>query len=603
MVALVCLSSPWWAPAAARGNGAFPDGGSIILRPDRPNEIIVVTNFGLVISDDGGASWEFTCEDLDNVRNLWRYSVEAAPHQRIYAVGQRPDQFWGLAMSDDEGCAWTTPSTGMEFLDMQDFFLDPTAAGRVLALAKWQNGGSLVYGFFESRDGGRTFGAPVRNAPVGSSFDSVEVARTDPGRIYLVARANSVEFAVEVSDDGGRSWHSHALPAGWGEEFYIVAVDPNDRDRLLVRGIGYVGNEPRDRLFLSGDAGKTWATALDLAGGSPSGRFTAFLRRADGTLLLAGQSSDGRGLGWRSSDRGATWQSWDVGNAHLRGLGERAGVLHAVGDQRIDGFALGRRTDPGGEGAWEPVLRYERIRRIRPCARQRCAGNCRTLAATFGIFPPTVCEGDGQVIDSDGGSRPSGGRDAAAGAGGPPGGGGCGCSTGPGPRPSGIAIIAALVLLVAAAWRRRSIRAAVLALLAAGCATEGTGNAPGDGGAGGSVPTFAQVSAALRPRCDPCHTEEMFGLMNIGVSAADDARAHQSLMAATMGQHCGGMGRVRVVPRNPESSVLYQKVLARSTMQETAPCGAGMPPPGLEPLSREQVEMIRAWIAGGAPGP
>src|SRR5438034_182083 len=42
-------------PRFARADGAFPDSQIILTPADRPREIILVTNFGLIQSEDGGA--------------------------------------------------------------------------------------------------------------------------------------------------------------------------------------------------------------------------------------------------------------------------------------------------------------------------------------------------------------------------------------------------------------------------------------------------------------------------------------------------------------------------------------------------------------------
>ena len=44
------------APSPARANGAFPDAENILTPADRPQEIVLVTNFGLVTSTDGGTT-------------------------------------------------------------------------------------------------------------------------------------------------------------------------------------------------------------------------------------------------------------------------------------------------------------------------------------------------------------------------------------------------------------------------------------------------------------------------------------------------------------------------------------------------------------------
>jgi hypothetical protein len=45
-----------------RANGAFPDEFSIHFRPSAPHRIFVGPNFGLLVSEDDGATWRYACE-------------------------------------------------------------------------------------------------------------------------------------------------------------------------------------------------------------------------------------------------------------------------------------------------------------------------------------------------------------------------------------------------------------------------------------------------------------------------------------------------------------------------------------------------------------
>src|SRR5262245_46799821 len=55
------------APLVARANGAFPDSENILTPADRPQDILLVTNFGLVSSSDGGQTWLWSCEQDGNM--------------------------------------------------------------------------------------------------------------------------------------------------------------------------------------------------------------------------------------------------------------------------------------------------------------------------------------------------------------------------------------------------------------------------------------------------------------------------------------------------------------------------------------------------------
>src|SRR5690242_4023849 len=89
------------AARPALANGAFPDSQAVITPADRPLEILLATNFGLVTSIDGGRSWTWSCEqDPNGKRNL--YQLGAPPGRRLFARDAS-----GLVFTDDRGCHWT----------------------------------------------------------------------------------------------------------------------------------------------------------------------------------------------------------------------------------------------------------------------------------------------------------------------------------------------------------------------------------------------------------------------------------------------------------------------------------------------------------------
>src|SRR6185436_11358009 len=90
MVALAALGGQ------AAADGAFPDSSQILLPATRPHRIVLVTNFGLIISEDDGATWEWACEPRGD-DNTILYQQAAAPSDRIFAVLINH----GLLYSDD----------------------------------------------------------------------------------------------------------------------------------------------------------------------------------------------------------------------------------------------------------------------------------------------------------------------------------------------------------------------------------------------------------------------------------------------------------------------------------------------------------------------
>ena len=79
---------------AARANNGIPGSLAILLPLDKPQEIGLATNFGLILSDDGGATWSWTCEQLaTSMANI--SNGGPPPADRVFALSQVP----GLAVT------------------------------------------------------------------------------------------------------------------------------------------------------------------------------------------------------------------------------------------------------------------------------------------------------------------------------------------------------------------------------------------------------------------------------------------------------------------------------------------------------------------------
>ena len=97
-----------------------------------------------------------------------------------------------------------------------------------------------------------------------------------------------------------------------------------------------------------------------------------------------------------------------------------------------------------------------------------------------------------------------------------------------------------------------------------------------------------------------CHGGPTGGLTTNEKQATYDALVGVSAMGMTLWtdsdagapDHCIDSGLVRVVPGDPDNSLLMMKLL------DEQPCGTQMPPGEL--LKPEQIEQIRTWIENGA---
>src|SRR4051812_44587837 len=100
IAAAVLLAAGFFArPGEARADGALPLSLGILLPEDRPQQVTLATNFGMLISDDAGASWLWTCEQPQTTSG-YLYSLGPSPRDRTYALSP----VWGFGYSDDGTC-------------------------------------------------------------------------------------------------------------------------------------------------------------------------------------------------------------------------------------------------------------------------------------------------------------------------------------------------------------------------------------------------------------------------------------------------------------------------------------------------------------------
>ncbi|HEX4404823.1 MAG TPA: hypothetical protein VH560_08340 [Polyangia bacterium] len=400
-MALLCL-----APREARANGAFPESFQLILPADRASQIVLATNFGMMISDDAGATWTWTCEEKQTSMATL-YAISAPPLDRFFALSS----FVGLAFSDDQSCSWSTSGGSLTTPLVSDYFPDPTNPMRVLAIAAPQDSSSPPQ-VFPSADGGSTFTDAIYTAPAGATLTGVEIARSDPQTIYVAMATTGTHPMLVRSIDGGVHWTPFDLePTAGANLFRIIAVDPADPMTITLRVIA----AETESVVISHDGGQTFTKALTLS----CGQLTAYAKLASGTILVAGAVID-QFVGFRSIDGGKTFTNWtpltlgpngtplnpdagapsvascDAGASaaempgvpHLRALSVRDGKLYGAAKNYSDDWAVGVSTDDGLTFA--PVMKYSDVKSIRACAQQTCVDNCDYQASQF-IWSQSIC--------------------------------------------------------------------------------------------------------------------------------------------------------------------------------------------------------------------
>ena len=138
---------------AVRANGAFPDEFSIHFPAAAPHRIFVGANFGLLVSEDDGATWRYACEPWVTEGSSASLTQDNVSFYQLTADGALLAQSREITRSEDDACTWP-PSSGVIIgKPIFDMFPDPTDATLVLAVVVDQRGYYIV----ASHDGGKTF--------------------------------------------------------------------------------------------------------------------------------------------------------------------------------------------------------------------------------------------------------------------------------------------------------------------------------------------------------------------------------------------------------------------------------------------------------------
>jgi hypothetical protein len=425
------------ATSTAHGNGRYPAADQIVLDPDDPSHLLLRTTFGLLQSHDEGLSWSWICEAA--------VGFTGDPALAVFRGGALLAGYFGaFSTSREQGCGWSAIDLDTRYRYPFDATLDPGEPTRAYLVA-----GSVDGARDASLVSVAATGVIEAVLPIGDGFvpTTLEVAPSNPARIYVTGIVENTATLLLRSDDRGQTWERHVV-AGYGAlPLFISAIDPNDADLVYARidggGAAFAqpmtaADAPSDHLLVSRDAGATWTTVFSL-----ETDMLGFALSPDGSRIAIG--GPGKGVFIASASElefrpGAAVQV-------LRCLRWTPDALLACAQENLDGWTIGRSLD-GGEH-FEPLWHQQELG---PLA---CAASSTTGAACSHVWPDIARsigarpEAALATVETGALSSANSGAEAREES----------CSTpGPGPRSRGAASTLSLLLLAAARCRSSTPR-------------------------------------------------------------------------------------------------------------------------------------------------
>jgi MYXO-CTERM domain-containing protein len=307
----------------AAANGAFPNAGQFIVQPGNPDHLAVRTSFGILMSTDAGATWGLACEKGIGY-------VDEEPGIAVAGNGTVLASYSeGMASAPiGDGCDWTlggdVPGVALDVSVQKN---DPS-----IAIALTTSSATGPARLWESTNHGASWDTLGVELPSFFTATTVDVAPSDPQRIYVGGSQGTANPMMAVSIDRGASWDLYPITTDVLDNApYLAAVDPEDPDLLYVRMAGDPG-----RLMVSSTGGQTWITGF-----YGTGPMRGFALSPDGSEVLLG---DILGV-WHAST--ATLMFEKQSDTFVQCLAWAEAGVYACSNQYEWGFFLGLSQDEG----------------------------------------------------------------------------------------------------------------------------------------------------------------------------------------------------------------------------------------------------------------
>jgi photosystem II stability/assembly factor-like uncharacterized protein len=377
------------APAAA--NGRYPSSSHIVFDPSDSKHFVVSATIGLLETRDGGKTFGWRCETALGKILSQDLMVAVTASGTVVTT-----KFDGLGATSD-GCTFRSIP---EFAGkpVSDLTLSRSAPHAPLAFYNERGDAGVQAKLMRSTDDGATWSSAGPPLPADVSPLTIDVAPSDPTRIYLSATLDAMHDFSGVllrSDDSGATFTRTDIPETAGYHLaWISAVHPVDANRLYVR----VQDPTATTIWTTADGGKTFQKIF-----TGTGQLLGFAISPDGAEMAVGGPSDGIWIGAsdgtnlaRRSDVAPTCLAWN------------ADGLYVCADWKTAGFSIGRSADHGA--SFQTVLRFDALCGQTACdtstpVGMSCPAEWPTVAATVGstcgISTPDASVGDASAPDAE----------------------------------------------------------------------------------------------------------------------------------------------------------------------------------------------------------
>jgi hypothetical protein len=268
----------------ALANGRFPRAQRLIQSSESPDVMALYGTYGLVVTHDGGKTWNHVCEAATGTYTGEDPLLEILPGTRLVARTES-----ALVASQESWCNYRSVfGNGTD--SIADITRDPAEPNGIVALVgHYDKTAGFSSRITQTKDAGTTWSAPLDLPTVSVARGlSLDVAPSAMSRLYVTALDPMGQGTVLVSDDRGAHWASHAITgADSTASPFLAAVSSKNEDRIFVRTDAYVEldgiDTANDALLVSSDAGATWSPVI-----TRHAKLFGFALSPDESTLLVG---------------------------------------------------------------------------------------------------------------------------------------------------------------------------------------------------------------------------------------------------------------------------------------------------------------------------